>query len=202
MFVSQALVFHLERDPHPEVRRAVLRALGCNYFTLDFVLQRLRDVKDSVRRQAYIFVSERVHVRSLSIANRVKILKYGLNDRSAAVTTIVKEKLIPAWVASMDDSFFTLLRGLDVEGCSDLACDVLDVWFRSLSCKEIPDNLQMNADRLVSVATLKPEVALYWRVAVQFLHKEGVHGAETLETVLPEMTSIHTIQNYQSNISK
>lgn len=55
----QALVFHLERDPHPEVRRAVLKALGCNYFTLEFVLERLRDVKDLVRRQAYIFISER-----------------------------------------------------------------------------------------------------------------------------------------------
>lgn len=55
----QALVFHLERDPHPEVRRAVLKALGCNYFTLEFVLVRLRDVKDLVRRQAYIFISER-----------------------------------------------------------------------------------------------------------------------------------------------
>lgn len=52
-------MFHLERDPHPEVRRAVLRALGCNYFTLDFVLARLQDVKDTVRSQAYIFISER-----------------------------------------------------------------------------------------------------------------------------------------------
>lgn len=59
LVITKALVFHLERDPHPEVRRAVLKALGCNYFTLDFVLDRLRDVKDLVRRQAYIFVSER-----------------------------------------------------------------------------------------------------------------------------------------------
>ncbi len=131
----------------------------------------------------------RVHVRSLSIANRVKILKYGLNDRSPNVKAVVTDKLIPAWVASMDGSFFTLLRGLDVEGCSDIASDVLNVWFRTLNYNEITSILKLNEDRLVLVETLKPEVAIYWRTAVEFLHKEGVHANDALETILPEMTA-------------
>ena len=53
------MLFHLERDPHPEVRKAALKAIGCSYYTLTFVLSRLRDVKESVRRQTYIFISER-----------------------------------------------------------------------------------------------------------------------------------------------
>jgi len=53
------MVFHLERDPHPEVRKAVLKSLGCSYFTLTYVLARLRDVKEAVRRQTFVFISER-----------------------------------------------------------------------------------------------------------------------------------------------
>lgn len=186
--VIKALVFHLERDPHPEVRRAVLRALGCNYFTLDFVLARLQDVKDTVRSQAYIFISERVHVRSLSIANRVTILKLGLNDRSAAVTCVVQDKLIPGWVNAMDGSLFNLLRGLDVEGCSEIAGQVVNVWLKTLNYKEICSSLATDDDHLVRIEALTPEMALYWHAAVTFLHKEGVHAAEALETILPEMT--------------
>merc|ERR1740128_178700 len=191
--VIKALVFHLERDPHPEVRRAVLRALGCNYFTLNFVLERLQDVNDTVRSQAYTFISERVHVRSLSIANRVTILKLGLKDRSPAVTVVVEDKLIPGWVNAMEGSLFILLRGLDVEGCSELALEVVNVWLKTLNYKEIVANLSLDEtsseDHLVPVSELKPEVALYWRAAVAFLTKEGVHAAEVLETILPEMTA-------------
>ena len=89
----------------------------------------------------------------------------------------------------MDGSFFTLLRGLDVEGCSDIASDVLNVWFRTLNYNEITSILKLNEDRLVLVETLKPEVAIYWRTAVEFLHKEGVHANDALETILPEMTA-------------
>lgn len=52
-------MFHLDRDPHPDVRRAILRNIGCTFFSLDFVLGRLRDVKDTVRRDAFIYISER-----------------------------------------------------------------------------------------------------------------------------------------------
>ncbi|XP_057377036.1 condensin complex subunit 3-like [Daphnia carinata] len=187
--VIKALVFHLERDPHPEVRRAVLKALGCNYFTLEFVLIRLRDVKDLVRRQAYIFISERVHVRTLSIANRVTILNLGLNDKSPAVTAMVQNKLIPAWITAMEGSIFNFLRGLDVEGCSDIAVKVLQVWLKTLNYKEITTQLPMDDEKLVTIDTLKPEVALYWCTAVGYLHSEGVHAADVLETIMPEMTA-------------
>lgn len=134
----------------------------------------------------------RVHVRSLSIANRVMILKLGLNDRSPAVGAIVQEKLIPAWIAAMEGSLFALLRGLDVEGCSEIATQVLEVWFKALNYKEITANLPMTEDHLVKVDELKPEVALYWRTAVAHLSKEGVHAAEELESITPEMTAFGT----------
>lgn len=116
-------------------------------------------------------------------------MKLGLSDRSAAVTAIVQEKLIPAWINAMEGSLFALLRGLDVEGCSDIATQVLEVWLKTLNYKEITVNLPMEADNLVKVEELKPEIALYWRTAVGFLHKEGVHAAEALDLIKPEMTA-------------
>ena len=125
----------------------------------------------------------------MSIANRVTILKLGLNDRSAAVTCVVQDKLIPGWVNAMDGSLFNLLRGLDVEGCSEIASQVVNVWLKTLNYKEICCSLATNDNHLVPIEALKPEMALYWRAAITFLHKEGVHAAEALETILPEMTA-------------
>lgn len=132
---------------------------------------------------------ERVHVRSLSIANRVTILKLGLNDRSPAVTTVVQDKLIPAWINAMEGSIFALLRGLDVEGCSDLAVKVLRVWFKMLNYSEVTALLPIKEDQLVDTEALKPEMALYWRTAIQFLRDEGVHASDALDTIQPEMTA-------------
>lgn len=117
------------------------------------------------------------------------ILKLGLNDRSNLVTTVVKDKLIPAWINAMEGSIFALLRGLDVEGCSDLAAKVLQVWFKTLNYKEITALLSMKQDHLLEIEELKPETALYWRTAVQFLQSEGVHASEELDTIQPEMTA-------------
>lgn len=89
----------------------------------------------------------------------------------------------------MEGSLFNLLRGLDVEGCSDIAKQVLEVWFKTLNYKEITSNLEMVADNLLSDAALKPETALYWRAAVSFLRNEGVHASDALDTIMPEMTA-------------
>lgn len=131
----------------------------------------------------------RVHVRSLSIANRVTILKLGLKDRSPVVKAVVQEKLIPSWMAAMENSLFNLLRGLDVEGCSDISKQVLEVWFKTLNYKEIISHLEMGAENLLSIEALKPEAALYWRTAISFLRNEGVHASDALDTIMPEMTA-------------
>lgn len=128
-------------------------------------------------------------MRSLSIANRVTILKLGLKDRSTMVKVVVQEKLIPSWITAMEGSLFNLLRGLDVEGCSDIGKQVLEVWFKTLNYKEITSHLEIGPEKLVPMDALRPETALYWRTAVSFLRNEGVNGADALDSVLPEMTA-------------
>ena len=117
------------------------------------------------------------------------ILKFGLNDSSVAVTKMVQDKLIPAWITAMEGSIFNLLRGLDVEGCSEIVVKVLQVWLKTLNYKEIVAELPLGEEKLVDAEILKPEMALYWCTAVGFLHGEGVHGADALDSILPEMTA-------------
>lgn len=101
----------------------------------------------------------------------------------------MQDKLIPAWVNAMEGSLFNLLRGLDVEGCSDIATQVLQVWFKKLNYSEITSQLPIGSNKkLVDVEELKPEMALYWRTAVGFLRSEGVHAADSLDSIMPEMT--------------
>ncbi len=89
----------------------------------------------------------------------------------------------------MEGSIFNFLRGLDVEGCSDIAVKVLQVWLKTLNYKEITTQLPIGEENLVKVEALKPEMALYWCTAVGFLHGEGVHAADALDTIMPEMTA-------------
>lgn len=116
------------------------------------------------------------------------ILKLGLHDQSAMVTFVVKDKLIPAWVQNMNGSFISLLRGLDVEGCSELVTEVMKVWFGTLDYKDITSVLELDAAKLLAVECIKPEIVIYWRSAVKYLRDAGVDGSDALDTILPEMT--------------
>lgn len=69
-------------DPNPDVRRAVLGVIAASTKTLADMLERTRDVKDTVRRLAYQVIAEKIHMRAFTIAQRVKLLDQGLNDRT------------------------------------------------------------------------------------------------------------------------
>jgi len=72
----------LEYDLSTDVRRAVLSHIAATVRTVAVILERTRDVKDVVRRLAYKIIAEKIHVRALSIAQRVHLLRQGLNDRT------------------------------------------------------------------------------------------------------------------------
>ena len=76
-----AFLFLLGCDPSPDVRRAVLSCIAASTRTLAAILERTRDTKDAVRQLAYTVIAEKVHVRALTIAQRERLLKDGLNDR-------------------------------------------------------------------------------------------------------------------------
>ena len=46
------------------------------------ILERTRDVKDSVRKLVLETIAEKAHVKAMTIAQRIKLLQDGLSDRS------------------------------------------------------------------------------------------------------------------------
>jgi len=76
-----AFLFHLGADPSVAVRRSVLSCVGRSSITLPHILERTRDVKDTVRRHAYVVLTK-ISIRSLTIKQRERLLREGLMDRS------------------------------------------------------------------------------------------------------------------------
>ena len=82
LLLSAAFKYMLEYDLSADVRRAVLSSIAATTRTVVVILERTRDVKDAVRRLAYKVIAEKVHVRALTIAQRVHLLRQGLSDRT------------------------------------------------------------------------------------------------------------------------
>ena len=83
--LAAAFKYMLEYDLNADVRRAVLSSIAATARTVAVILERTRDVKDVVRRLAYKVIGEKIHVRALTIAQRVRLLRQGLADRTGSL---------------------------------------------------------------------------------------------------------------------
>lgn len=184
----KAYVLLLENDSNPEVRRAVLSCIAPSAVTLPKIYKRTRDVKEKVRKLAYEVLAEKVHIRALSIAQRVSLLHEGLSDSSDSVKEVVRAHLLPAWLRLLQGDVLQLLHRLDVENCADTAVTALHAIF---SMATSPDDLMQNGVRLderklIPVNSLTCENVLYWRALCEFVKSKGNEGEELLEQLLPE----------------
>uniref|UniRef100_A0A8C7J5K6 Non-SMC condensin I complex, subunit G n=1 Tax=Oncorhynchus kisutch TaxID=8019 RepID=A0A8C7J5K6_ONCKI len=161
-----AYLLILENDSNPEVRRAVLSCIAPSSLTLPKILKRTRDVKESVRKLAYQVLSDKVHIRALSIAQRVSLLQQGLHDAAESVREVVQVRLLPAWLNLLQGDVLELLHKLDVENCSQTALDTLTALFT-----HTPQD-QLLHHRLQALC--------------EFVKTKGDEGEEMLEKLLPE----------------
>lgn len=69
-------------DPNYQVRLQCLKSLVPTKKTLSAIVERTRDVNDTVRRLAYNNIAEKVSVKAFTISQRLRLLQNGLNDRS------------------------------------------------------------------------------------------------------------------------
>ncbi|MBN3286093.1 CND3 protein, partial [Polyodon spathula] len=182
-----AYLLLLENDSNPEVRRAVLSCIAPSAKTLPKILGRTRDVKENVRKLAYQVLAEKVHIRALSIAQRVQLLQQGLNDRSAAVKEVVQKKLLQAWLRLLEGNVLDLLHRLDVENCPEVAMAALNATFALSPLNELAQNCS-NIDnrKLIPLENLTCENSLYWRALCEYVKSKGDEGEEVLEQILPE----------------
>ncbi|XP_068799393.1 condensin complex subunit 3 [Struthio camelus] len=177
----------LENDSNSEVRRAVLSCIAPSARTLPKIVGRTMDVKEAVRKLAYEVLAEKVHMRALSIAQRVKLLQQGLNDRSDAVKEVMKKKLLQAWLRLTEGDVLELLHRLDVENCIEVAIPVLNAVF---SLSPLSDFVQscknLDSRKLIPLEDLTAENALYWRSFCEYLKSKGEEGEDLLEQIVPE----------------
>ncbi|XP_029920292.1 condensin complex subunit 3 [Myripristis murdjan] len=182
-----AYMMILENDSNAEVRRAVLSCIAMSPRTLPKVLKRTRDIKENVRKLAYQVLAEKVHIKALSIAQRVSLLQQGLHDSSEAVREVVCARLLPAWLLRLDGNVVELLHKLDVENCAQTALDTLRAIFTSTPADELLQNkLQLDNRKLIPLDSLSCENVLYWRALCEFIKAKGDEGDEMLEQVLPD----------------
>uniref|UniRef100_A0A8C0ED11 Non-SMC condensin I complex subunit G n=1 Tax=Bubo bubo TaxID=30461 RepID=A0A8C0ED11_BUBBB len=177
----------LENDSNSEVRRAVLSCIAPSARTLPKIVGRTMDIKEAVRKLAYEVLSEKVHMRALSIAQRVKLLQQGLNDRSDAVKEVMKKKLIQAWLQLTDGDVLELLHRLDVENCPEVAITVLNAMFSLSPLHDIVQNgKNLDSRKLIPLEDLTAENVVYWRCLCEYLKSKGEEGEDLLEKMLPE----------------
>ncbi|PBK67371.1 hypothetical protein ARMSODRAFT_958949 [Armillaria solidipes] len=95
----------LSADDSADVRRAVLWNIPTNNNTMDAILDRLRDRDTSVRQNCYIFLKRNAaqnnemgttHPRTITIAQRERIVYSGMGDREDSVFDAAKD-LIATW---------------------------------------------------------------------------------------------------------
>ncbi|NXK94704.1 CND3 protein, partial [Formicarius rufipectus] len=177
----------LENDSNSEVRRAVLSCIAPSARTLPIIVGRTMDVKEAVRKLAYEVLAEKVHMRALSIAQRVKLLQQGLNDRSDAVKEVMKKKLLQAWLQFTEGDILELLHRLDVENCPEVAMPILNAMFSLSPLHDVVQECKnLDSRKLIPVEDLTAENVLHWRCLCEYLKSKGEEGEDLFEQILPE----------------
>ncbi|XP_061563634.1 condensin complex subunit 3 [Cololabis saira] len=190
----KAYMLILDNDTNAEVRRAVLSCIAMSPRTLPKVLKRTRDIKENVRKLAYQVLADKVHIKALTIAQRVGLLQQGLHDTSEAVREVVCSRLLPAWLLLLNGNVIELLHRLDVENCAETAIETLKAVFRNAPNEELLQNKELLDDRkLIPLDSLTCENVLHWRALCEFIRGKGDDGDELLEQVLPDAA---TYANY------
>ncbi|XP_062991404.1 condensin complex subunit 3 [Elgaria multicarinata webbii] len=174
----------IENDSNPEVRRAVLSCIGPSAKTLPKILGRTMDVKETVRKLAYQVLAEKVHMKALTIAQRVKLLQQGLNDRSESVKEVVQKQLLQAWLRLAEGNVLELLHRLDVESCPEVGVPALNAMFSLSPLNDLIKNYSDLDDRkVIPIEKLTAESAIFWKALCEYLKSAG---EEFLECILPE----------------
>ncbi|NWI92815.1 CND3 protein, partial [Pitta sordida] len=177
----------LQSDLNSDVRRAVLSCIAPSARTLPAILSRTMDVKEAIRKLAYEVLAEKVHMKALSIAQRVKLLERGLKDRSDAVKEVMRKKLLQAWLRFTEGDVLELLHRLDVEDCPEVAMLALKAIFSLSPLQDVVrDCKYLDNRKLMPLEDLTSEKVLHWRSVCEYLKSKGQEGEDLLDQILPE----------------
>ncbi|XP_036332520.1 condensin complex subunit 3 [Rhagoletis pomonella] len=197
--VLRAYQFHLCSDPSSRVRQAVITCMGRNYHTIPYILERLWDIDEKVRRHTYLHMSS-YPVRSYKVSQRLTLLQQGLNDRSEAVRKVVVPIMLQQWIESYQKDLIALISALkldsseaEIDRFRKVAKQTLKEIFKRqskedlLACVPLEEEGEMH--RCVPHEKLSMEIALYWQCLTEFLQSEM---AEEFDLIVPELSTFCT----------
>uniref|UniRef100_W8B3V5 Condensin complex subunit 3 n=1 Tax=Ceratitis capitata TaxID=7213 RepID=W8B3V5_CERCA len=197
--VLRAYQFHLCSDPSSRVRQAVITCMGRNYHTIPYILDRLWDIDEKVRRHTYLHMSS-YPVRSYKVSQRLTLLQQGLNDRSEAVRKVVVTIMLQQWIESYQKDLIALISALkldsseaEIDRFRKVAKQTLKEIFKRqnkedlLACVPLEEDGEMH--RCVPYEKLSMEIALYWQCLTEFLQAEM---AEEFDVIVPELSTFCT----------
>jgi condensin complex subunit 3 len=186
-------------DTSKEVRKAVMANMGVSTLTLPQILERLRDVKDDVRKYTYSVVAIKIDVKALQITQRVMLLG-GLQDRCEAVRKACIHMMVSKWLPRCDNNPIKLLKLLDVEIHPEPAERALRAILGEGGIKKSAsaDFLPVSAGKKKPGDALTSEEAFYWRVLGKVATERN--DDELMEAALPEIPAIYEILT--GNLSK
>ncbi|XP_050552728.1 condensin complex subunit 3 isoform X1 [Spodoptera frugiperda] len=189
--VTRAYRFHMSCDPSSSVRRAIVMSIAKCSRNVPFVLERLCDVDEAVRRAAFLYIAA-INVTQLRVRQRVLTLKVGLTERSVRVRRVVEEILIPGWLSTFQGNIVDLLKAIRLDNAHDakdsqyVAGKLLESLFKRLPISELLEWLPTDKNlRLIPAEKLNKETAWYWRHLAEHLQK--IDDDDTLESILPDL---------------
>lgn len=182
--ITQAFVELLGSEKNKEVRKAILGSLAISDYTIPCVVERTRDVAEDVRRIAFLALTSKVPVESVSIAHRALVLRRGLNDRVPTVRSASVE-MLKRWLEAFEGDVFKFLAALDVESNeteAELALKEL-ITVGRIKPMEVCKNAELTVKGLrrdlAADGMLTAEQALYWRVVLQHLAEASAAKGST-----------------------
>ncbi|XP_064383727.1 condensin complex subunit 3-like isoform X2 [Halichondria panicea] len=136
--VIPLLLSLLATDSSPEVRRCVLNKIEVDDRSLPAFIERTRDVKEVIRRDAFLCLAEKCSIRHFRIQQRIQLLSDGLHDDSELVQEACVNGLLRKWsLETNDGDFISLLSRLDVESSSEVAGLALRKLFDNFTTHEL-----------------------------------------------------------------
>ena len=190
--VVEVYLYLMQSDDSADVRRMALQNIAITQSTLPYILERTRDIKDVVRKYAFVVLGEKVGIKALSIAQRVKLLHDGLNDRVPSVKQVCYTKLLLSWVRACDENILKLLALLDVENSVKTAETVVKELLKgtandALTC-HIKSLKEFMEDRTIPLEKLDCDRVLFWQCLVEHCVSLGTDGQDKLDSILPEIS--------------
>lgn len=180
-----------------QVRQAVITAVAKIKKTIPYIIGRLWDVDEKVRRHTVLQLSK-YPVRSYMVAQRLKILEQSLKDPSVIVKTALTKIMLPQWIECYQKDYLNFLTGLKIDATEEelsnfkrVSIDVLTEIFKKRSVEDALQCLNINteesADRCVPLNELNIESSVLWYALCIYIRNDDVLD---IDDILPDLATM------------